>query len=439
MITKGSPRGGSISDVDQLAAHLQGEENEKVRIVEHRGVVGNSLHAMLQNLRRAGAGSRARKVLYHASINVSYADLAKMSDERWLESVDELESRLGFRGHPRLVIMHWKKGRIHIHIVWLRVDPETHRVPRDSWSYRIHEETSRELERRFGLQPLIGAHTRPDAVPRPVAVMTHQDWQAQERTGVSVEAVSAAIREAWDAATSGEEFVTGLSEAGLIAARGRRGLVVLDEAGTPHSLARRLKMKAAAVQERLADVDVNCLPSVDTVKAQLRREKMDEDRKKRKQVLGEWGVVEDGFLDELDGPIFSVTGDTAEAIAPEQRVEIWETLGLEAEIREEEVWVSVGGALVKDLGSKIELHGAISEEACRLMLEAGLARGWTHQRILGDEEFCVTMWRLAQEMEPPIVIVNYEPPDIVKRRLIPSDDPEAASGYRPSSSPKPRP
>ena len=61
-----------------------------------------------------------------------------------------MEKKLGLDGHARIVVMHEKLGRQHIHIVWSRIDLATMRSVSDSHNYRKHEEVARDLERRFG-------------------------------------------------------------------------------------------------------------------------------------------------------------------------------------------------------------------------------------------------------------------------------------------------
>lgn len=105
-----------------------------------------------------------------------------------------------------------------------------------------------------------------------MATATHGCWQAQERTGITVAEVAAALRRCWDDAEDGRAFLAAAHCAGLRLARGRRGVVAVDPAGTPHALPRRLGLRADAVRRKLADLDADALPTVEDTQAALRRQ-----------------------------------------------------------------------------------------------------------------------------------------------------------------------
>lgn len=370
MVIKGSARGQSKRDCRNLANHLlSGEENETVEVVSIRGAVGgDDLHAAFAEWRAVSLGSRTRKSLYHASINVGRHETALMTAERWLESVDELEKRLGMEGHPRAIVRHRKRGREHTHVVWLRVDPMTLKVARDSHNYRTHELTSRELEERFGLDVVQGVHVRDKGVPRPVAAATHGDWQAAERTGVSVAEVSAAIRGAWGKSDCGRAFAAALLRRQLRLARGRRGLVAVDWQGTPHSIPRRLGMKAAEVRQKLADLDEEAFPTVEEVQAMLKGEKME----------NKTGIVIVGAE-----PTTTKVGDQNAAAA------WWRAVGYDPVIKWDCLVIDLFGGTLFDFGDRMELqcHGEPTDKQIAEMVRAMKERGWETIRFWGDEDF----------------------------------------------------
>lgn len=374
MIIKGSTRGQSAADTAALARHLLAAENEHVRLLELRGVSSVQLPDALEEMRLLMMGSRARRGLYHASINLDQMESGRMGTVRWLAAADELEQRLGMQGHQRAVVLHVKRGREHAHVVWCRVHPATLRLARDDHNYRRHEECSRALEERWGLRPVVGAHTRPQGTPRPVALATHGDWQAQERTGVVVRDVAAALNEAWCGTRSGRAFAAAIERDGLWLARGRRGIVVIDEAGTPHSLPRRLRLRAAEVHKRLADIDEMVLPTVDGLKAALRRNKGNTMNKPNAMNTS---MSACDAKPRRGRPAFD-----RRTLSPEY----WRALGYQVDELTGMLLVRLrGGTLLEDRGDRLTLKssGEPTDEEIRLIVAAGKARGWESIRFFG--------------------------------------------------------
>lgn len=371
MIIKGSSRGQDRRDIRRLAEHLLSGENEAVEMVEISGVSAADLHGALTEMRMVAAGTRCRKCLYHASVNLDRAEVCTIMPEHWIEAVDELARRLGMEGHQRVIIRHRKHGREHVHVVWNRVDPSTLKVASDSHNYRTHEETSRILEARWNLRPVVGAHTKPADCPRPVASATHDDWQASERTGIAVGDVADRIASAWRASKNGREFTAALATLDLKLASGRRGLVVIDEAGTPHSIPRRLGIKAAEVHRKLADIDLATVMTVEQAKAAMKR------RGRKKAMDGE--------------KIFGIAAAAPTGVPTNwARIEKWWCeQGFAPERRTDGLWIRALDAWYRDLGDRIELHTGGAEPTDRqiaAMVSAGRARGWAKIRFYGGSQ-----------------------------------------------------
>jgi hypothetical protein len=162
MIIKGKSRSGPSA----LAAHLgNAEKNERVALLETRGTVARDLRGALVEMDAHAAGTRCKNPLYHAAI--SPAPPHRLTDEQRVAAIDALEAKLGLIGHARVVVMHEKLGREHIHVVWSRINLNTMRSVSDSHNYRKHEEVARNLERRFGHERVQGAHHERDGVERP--------------------------------------------------------------------------------------------------------------------------------------------------------------------------------------------------------------------------------------------------------------------------------
>ena len=153
MIIKGKSRSGPAA----LAAHLgNAEKNERVSLLETRGTIAQDLRGALVEMDAYAAGTRCEKPLYHAAMSPEPPH--RLTPEQRMEAIDALEAKLGLTGHSRVVVMHEKLGREHIHVVWSRIDLQQMKSVSDRHNYRKHEEVSRDLERRFGHERVQGAH-----------------------------------------------------------------------------------------------------------------------------------------------------------------------------------------------------------------------------------------------------------------------------------------
>ena len=260
MIIKGKSRAGP----QQLARHLgNAEKNERVSLIETRGTVAQDLRGALDRDGRLAAGTRCERSLYHAAISPEPPHL--LTPEQRSEAIDALEAKLGLSGHARIVVMHEKLGRQHIHVVWSRIDLEKMRSVSDSHNYRKHEEVARDLERRFGHDRVQGAHHERDGVKRPDRTPSRAELQQQERTGITGKKVKEEITAAFRASDGPEAFRAALEERGYLLARGdRRDYVIIDRKGGVHSLARRIDgMKAGELREFMAPVNLESVPDIE--------------------------------------------------------------------------------------------------------------------------------------------------------------------------------
>lgn len=267
MIIKGRARGRSR----QLAAHLlRRDQNEDIRLYELRGVVAGDVAGALMELEALTASVHSKRPLYHASISPEAH--TPFRHEQIGIAADTLERRLGLCGQPRVVVIHRKDGREHLHVVWSRIDLEGRRVISDAWSYYAHEEAARELEAEFGHRAVRGVHAPPSLAPRPRRAPKDYEYRQAERSGKSPAEVSAELLALWQASPDASAFRKKLEEAGYMLARGdRRVFVVIDRAGNAHSLARRLGMRSRDLTARLAGLSLGSLPSVAEARAVGRR------------------------------------------------------------------------------------------------------------------------------------------------------------------------
>ena len=165
MIIKGASRAAPA----KLAKHLEREDtNERVEMLEFRDVPLEDLDHALRHMQTLTAGTRGFKGLYHANID-PHADYP-MTREQWFRAADVLEKELGLDGQPRVIVLHKKEGREHIHVVWARTDLETLTLRSDSNNYLAHERASGQLEQEFGHEHVPGRPSKRDrSQPRPVA------------------------------------------------------------------------------------------------------------------------------------------------------------------------------------------------------------------------------------------------------------------------------
>lgn len=262
MIIKGSSR----SSARNLARHLlRADTNETVRQIDTRGTVSSDLSGALDEMAAVAAGSRTSRFLYHASINVERG--AALSDEQWQTVADRLGAGLGLDGHQRVIVLHRKAERDHLHVVWNRVDVETLKSAHMTWNYEKHEIVARELEKELGLQAVKGVHhqregARPERRPSPA------EMQQAERTKISIPAAEATVRPLWEQADSGRAFVSALEEQGWQLARGdRNDYTIVDPAGGTHPGAKRIGQRIAALRDKFSDLDLDALPDVATAQA----------------------------------------------------------------------------------------------------------------------------------------------------------------------------
>lgn len=265
MIIKGSSR----SAPKQLAKHLlRTDTNEQVRILELTSPTGNLTEAF-RDWQCLADGTLGTKGLYHANIDPEAR--YDMNLEQWHRAADVLEEALGLQGQPRAVVLHEKKGRQHIHVVWQRTDIDTMTLRSDSWNYRAHEVASRSLEQEFGHAFTPGKHAKRDrsrSSEPPRAAISHAEWQQAERLGLDPRERKAMITALFAESENGQEFKAQLEDAGYTLAQGdRRDYALVDRDGDVFNVTRQINgMRAKELRAFMADVDPAGLPTVSEVK-----------------------------------------------------------------------------------------------------------------------------------------------------------------------------
>lgn len=269
MIIKGTSRSGPLG----LAAHLgNAEKNERVQLLETHGTVAEDLRGALIEMDAYAMGTRCQKPLYHAAISPEPPH--RLTAEQRIEAIDALERKLGLDGHARVVVLHEKEGREHLHVVWTRIDIHWMRSVSDSHNFRKHEEVARDLERRFGHDRVQGAHHEREGAKRPDRTPSRSELRQEERTGIKGKDVKAEVTAAFRSSDGAGSFRASLADNGYVLALGdRRDYVIVDRAGGIHSLARRLDgVKAAQLREFMGPIDQASVPTIGEVKSLLREQ-----------------------------------------------------------------------------------------------------------------------------------------------------------------------
>lgn len=262
MILKGSQRGNG----QNLAAHLLNvTDNEHVRLHELRGFVSDDLHGAFHEAEAISRGTRCRQYLF--SLSLSPPEGAHVSAEDFAQTINRIESRMGFEGQPRAIVIHEKEGRRHAHCVWSRINPESMTAVHLSFFKRKLNGLSRELYLENGWKLPRGLENAAERNPTNFSLA---EWQLAKRQGVDPRWLKTAMQECWDRSDEKKAFARSLEERGFFLARGdKRGFVVLDHRGDVWSLPRMLDAKTKEVRARLGSEDA--LSSVNATKAEIGR------------------------------------------------------------------------------------------------------------------------------------------------------------------------
>ena len=261
-------KGGSRKSGRFFASHLmKTDENERVAIIEMRGLYADDLPEAFREMRLLASGTRCSNNFYHASINPHENEY--LSSEQWEMAVDTLERNLGFAGHVRFVVEHEKEGRVHRHVVWSRIDPDTMTAKSDSNNYLAHDKTRLELEQAFNHE--LTAPTREHGNRKSRHIQDWEHFRAQD-SKIDPREVKLEITQLWQRSDSGHAFSAALEEHGFVLCKGdRRDFCVIDQVGDSHSLARRIEgVRAVEVRTRLSDIDRDSLLTVAEASARIR-------------------------------------------------------------------------------------------------------------------------------------------------------------------------
>jgi hypothetical protein len=234
--------GGSRRNARFFAKHLaNAEENERVTLCEIRNLASVSIAEAFQEMEAIAMGTRCTNYFYHANINPLSTET--LTPERWHRAIDVLEEKLCLIRHARFVVEHEKKGRVHRHVVWLRIDVNRMRAVEMTDDYEKHQATARQLEREFGLaQGLSVLGPQNQKGKRPARRPKSWETFRGNESGLDPHLMTQAITALYHGSKDAKEFASRLQEYGYQLVKGdRRDFCIVDTAGHKHSFARRLK------------------------------------------------------------------------------------------------------------------------------------------------------------------------------------------------------
>lgn len=262
MIAKGTQHNNGAKLADYLT---KGKDNERATLWQLRGFASDDIREAFRSVHVMAEATRAEQPFFH--VQVRTPDGESLTREQWELVADRIESKVGLTNQPRAIAFHFdeKSGHEHMHVAWSRIDDESMTArPLPFYKLRL-KEVCRELENELGL-------TRVTNDRRGPAMSPHRDeYEQARRLGVDIHEIRASIRDCWERSDSGRSFAASLADQNLTLARGeRRAFIVIDSAGGMHALGKRiLGPTAVEVRARLADLELQELPTVEQARAQL--------------------------------------------------------------------------------------------------------------------------------------------------------------------------
>jgi hypothetical protein len=234
--------GGSRRNARFFARHLaNGEDNERVTVCEIRNLAAQTIAEAFKEMEAIALGTRCENYFYHANLNPLSTEV--LTPAQWSRAVDLLEANLGLSGHARFIVEHEKKGRVHRHGIWLRIDVNRMRAVAMTDDYEKHQATARQLEREFMLaegKSVLGPEKTKGRRParRPKSWETFRG----HKSGIDPHQMTMAVTSLYHSSRDGQEFASQLKAYGYKLVKGdSTHFCLVDTEGHKHSLARRLK------------------------------------------------------------------------------------------------------------------------------------------------------------------------------------------------------
>jgi len=262
MIIKGASRSNGVQ-LGQYLLGMIGHEEDEITVLDVDHLADDVLTATSDMQNATGSGQRGTKGLYHAQISPAIGEDKNMSEADWRRCADVLEAQLGFEGQSRVLVLHEKEERKHLHVAWQRYDFKKGNLKSDSWNYIKHELAARQMEKELGHEHVRGVHL--DGKHRSDKAFDMALAEQISRSKRDPVRLKEDISHAWQKADTAQAFNAALADQGLIVAKGdKRAHVVIDEEGEIYSLSRQLRgtAKAKDIKDRMGGIDARLYPSV---------------------------------------------------------------------------------------------------------------------------------------------------------------------------------
>lgn len=209
--------------------------------------------------------SRTDKGLYHVVINPRPGEDKRMTREDWMRAVEIMEEETRFKGQKRIMVMHQKKDRFHMHVAWERYCHETQKILSNRHSRIAQDRARKRMERELYQQhtPDVNAE-RPD--------------------------LRKLLAEIWQHHASGKDLVKALTKEGYTVCRSadRRPFVIVNSAGRSFNLVREAKVKTKEVRERFKGMVLpNDKETIQAIREQQRSKSKETARERKIRELKE--------------------------------------------------------------------------------------------------------------------------------------------------------
>jgi hypothetical protein len=306
--------GGSYANGGWWAKHAQSvEKNERAALMEAEGFSGTTIDEFFREMKAVSLGTKCTNYFYQYNIDLRPGET--LTDAQWEDAHAITRKNHGMENHAWFRVRHVKNGQTHEHGFICRIDPERMRAHSDSLSAQIREQTSRELEQKYGLTPVKSVLVPDRDSPRPERRPKKWEQFRGAQAELDPKDIARELQTIKQRSDNGQSFKAGIEAAGYILARGdKRDFVIVDQRGDDHSLARRLHIKTAELREFMKDVDPATLPSVDQARSRQNMRGTGEARQRYEALapvkpLEQTDTLSDGHGGEPARPLNRTQGD----------------------------------------------------------------------------------------------------------------------------------
>ena len=246
MILKASQRGGDAA----LAAHLLNtNDNDHVEVHAINGFISNDVAGAFQEIKAVAQATKCKQYMF--SLSLSPPKDAMVSNEEFMDAIDQSMKRTGLSGQPHVIIFHEKHGRRHAHLVVSRIDIHTMKAINLSFFKERLCDLSRELYLSHDWELPQGHVDRKLADPLSYSL---EEYQVAKRAKRDRQEIKSLLQVCWTQSDSKASFEAALLQSNFRLCRGnKRGFVAIDANGKVYSLSRWLNVKTKELKARLGE------------------------------------------------------------------------------------------------------------------------------------------------------------------------------------------